>query len=98
MIKPGDYIGGIFINNNGYYLLKDKVTKIVSTKKATKVYSKKFYPFDLEDLEENTKEMEEAHDYILTKEEFKLTEPIEHHCNIWIDWANKHPDQVEGLI
>jgi len=103
MIKPGDYIGGIFkkTNNDGkeiYELIKTKVNKIISTSKATKVYSKAFYPLDLEDVEANTKDMEEADGYILTREVFQITEPIERHCTMWIDWANKHPDQVESLI
>ena len=103
MIKPGDYIGGIYTSTKDdgtkyYILVKSKVSKIVSSRKATKVYSNNFYPLDLEDIETNTKDMEEASGYILTKEAFKLTEPIERHCLMWIDWANKNPDKVDALI
>ena len=100
MIKVGDYIGGIFkkLDSNGnesYYLNESKVKRIVSTARGTKIYTDAFYPLDLEDIEANTLDMQEAQGYIITREVFLLTEQIRAHCEAWIQWANAHPGNVQ---
>ena len=102
-IKAGNYIGGIYKRNNSdgleYWKLVDsKVTKIVQNLKGTKIYSKNFYPLDLEDVELNTELMEKADGYILTREVFYLTDEIRNKCEKWIEWANNTPEKDVSIF
>lgn len=64
-IKVGDAIGML---NNGKWadgtedwkLLECPIKRITQTKRGTKVYSDRFYPLDLEDIESNTDIMQDA--------------------------------------
>lgn len=102
-IKVGNYIGGIYKMNNSdgskYWKLTDsKITKIVQNSKGTKIYSKHFYPLDLEDVELNTELMEKANKYILTGEVFYLTDEIRNKCERWIEWANDNPKKAVSIL
>lgn len=64
-IKVGDTIG--MLNNGkwadgteGWKLLECPIKRITQTKRGTKVYSDRFYPLDLEDIESNTDIMQDA--------------------------------------
>ena len=102
-IKAGNYIGGIYKRNNQdgseyWKLIDSKITKIVQNSKGTKIYSKNFYPLDLEDVELNTELMEKADGYILTREVFYLTNEIRNKCERWIKWANNNPEKAVSIF
>lgn len=82
----GDSVGGIYekIKPDGtkvWELLEDKINKVTETKKdGVKYYTKKhFRPLYAGDVDFNTMQMEEAigNGYILTREVFGLTAPIQ---------------------
>lgn len=102
-IKAGNYIGGIYKMNNPdgskyWKLTESKITKIVQNSKGTKIYSKRFYPLELEDVELNTELMEKADGYILTGEVFCLTDEIRNKCERWIKWANDNPEKAVSIL
>lgn len=102
-IKVGDYIGALYRKQapDGkqiWYLCDARVTKIVQNSRGTKVYSKRFYPIDLEDIETNTELMAEADGWILTREVMLLTPDVRAKCEAWVKWANDNPDKAVGLI
>lgn len=64
------------IGDDVWELIEDKINKITITKKNGRRYftRKKFYPLDAEEVDDNTKDMEECvgKGYIITKEVFGL--------------------------
>lgn len=101
-IKVGDTIG--MLNNGkwadgteGWKLLECPIKRITQTKRGTKVYSDRFYPLDLEDIESNTDIMQDAQGWIFTKEVMLLTPEIRAKCERWIEWANSNPGKVMPL-
>ena len=99
-MKVGEYLGGIYKRvlpdgKDEWYLLSGKITKIVSNTKGTKVYSKEFYPLDIEEIESNTNEMENAEGYIYTREVMLLSDSLRSRCERWIKWANDNPDKCK---
>lgn len=101
-IKVGDAIG--MLNNGkwadgteGWKLLECPIKRITQTKRGTKVYSDRFYPLDLEDIESNTDIMQDAQGWIFTKEVMLLTPEIRAKCERWIEWANSNPEKVMPL-
>ena len=56
------YITKTTTNNgsNRFKFLECKITKVVIGKKATKVYTKELYPFDIEEIEGNREMMEDG--------------------------------------
>lgn len=101
-IKVGDTIG--MLNNGkwadgteGWKLLECLIKRITQTKRGTKVYSDRFYPLDLEDIESNTDIMQDAQGWIFTKEVMLLTPEIRAKCERWIEWANSNPEKVMPL-
>lgn len=101
-IKVGDTIE--MLNNGkwadgteGWKLLECPIKRITQTKRGTKVYSDRFYPLDLEDIESNTDIMQDAQGWIFTKEVMLLTPEIRAKCERWIEWANSNPEKVMPL-
>ena len=74
-LNVGDSVGQINQTSSGEWkLYEDKINKITITKKHGRRYFTRsvFYPLDADDVDNNTKEMEESigQGYILTKEVF----------------------------
>ena len=59
-----------------------------------------FRPLDADDVDNNTKDMEESigKGYILTREVFGLNNKTGSYAERWIKWANENSDKVTGLI
>lgn len=77
MLNVGDYVGQINKDSSGVWkLYKDKINKITTTKKYGRRYFTKtvFYPLDADDVDNNTKDMEESigKGYIIVREVFGL--------------------------
>lgn len=90
-------------NNQEYWeLIEDKINKITITKKYGRRYftKSKFYPLDADDVDNNTKEMEESigKGYILTNEVFGLNEKTRPYAERWIEWANKNIDKAVSIL
>ena len=102
-MKVGEYIGGLYKKtlqdgSEIWELLEGKITKIVQNSRGTKVYSKRFYPIDKDEIEDNTELMADADGWILTREVMLLTPEIRSKCERWVQWANENPDKAVGLI
>lgn len=101
-MKVGDCIDGIYkIEKDGvseWKLCEGKITRIVQNSHGTKVYSKRFCPIEIEEIEDNTKIMSEAQGWINTREVVLLTPEIRSRCERWVEWANKNQDKAVGLI
>lgn len=76
MITPKNKIGYIRRLRNedkeSYKLIVAKVQKVVIGKKATKVYTKEFYPLDMEEIESNTRMIDTSRGFILLGEPFVI--------------------------
>lgn len=93
-LKPGDEIGGIYQKSDGtWYMDVCKVQKIVANSRGIKVYSKNFYPQEIEDLIFNT-EASSSEKYITVREVVIMTPNIKQRCERWVKWANKNPNKV----
>lgn len=101
-MKVGDYIGGLYptekYGKRFWQLCDSKITKIVQNSRGTKVYSKRFYPLDIEEIEDATKIMAEAKGCINTKDVVELTPELRLKCERWVEWANNNPDKAVDLI
>ena len=102
-MRVGDSIGGLYKKTlpdgkDVWALSEGVITKIVQNSRGTKVYSKRFYPIDKEEIEDNTALMEGADGWILTREVVLLTPEIRNKCERWVKWANENPDKAVGLI
>lgn len=103
MLNVGDYVGQIDKDSSGIWkLYKDKINKIITTKKYGRRYFTKtvFRPLDADDVDNNTKDMEESvgKGYIIVREVFGLNDMTESYAEGWIKLANENPDKVTGLI
>ena len=102
-MKVGEYIGGLYKRvlpdgKEEWVLHESKITKIVQNSKGTKVYSKGFYPLDVDEIESNTKIMEDADNYILVREVVLLNEIVRPKYERWLKWANENPDKVKSIL
>ena len=102
-LNVGDSVGQINKTATGEWkLYEDKINKITVTKKYGRRYFTKsvFYPLDADDVDDNTKDMEESIEqgYILTKEVFGLNEKTRSYAERWVKWANQNKDKAVGLI
>lgn len=105
-LNVGDSVGGIYKKSkNGedfWELIEDKINKITITKKYGRRYftKSKFYPLDADDVDNNTKEMEESigQGYIIVREVFGLNNNTRSYAERWIEWANENKDKAVGLI
>lgn len=101
----GDSVGMIRkVEKNGkefWQLVEDKINKITITKKAGRRYftKSKFYPLDADDIDSNTKLMEEAIDkgYIITREIFGLNNKTRPFAENWVQWANENMDKAVSI-
>ena len=102
-LNVGDSVGQINKTSAGEWkLYEDKINKITVTKKYGRRYftKSKFYPLDADDVDNNTKEMEESIGkcYIIVREVFGLNEKTRFHAERWVKWANENKDKAVGLI
>ena len=103
MLNVGDYVGQINKDSSGVWkLYKDKINKITTTKKYGRRYFTKtvFRPLDADDVDNNTKDMEESigQGYILTKEVFGLNKETRPYVERWIKWANENKDRAVSVL
>lgn len=102
-LNVGDSVGQINQTSSGEWkLYEDKINKITVTNKYGRRYFTRsvFYPLDADDVDNNTKDMEESigQGYIITKEVFGLNEKTKPYAEKWIKWANENKDKAVGLI
>lgn len=103
MLHVGGYVGQINQDSSGTWkLYKDKINKIIETKRYGRRYFTKtvFRPLDADEVDENTKDMEESigEGYIITKEVFGLNDRTRPYAERWVKWANENQDKATGLI
>lgn len=105
ILNIGDSVGGLYKREvdgkTVWELTEDKINKITVTKKHGRRYftRKVFLPLDADDVDNNTKEMEECvgKGYIITREVFGLNEITRPLAEKWVKWANENPEKVEGI-
>lgn len=101
-LNVGDSVGAIYKRNKGgqdyWELVEDQINKITLTKKYGRRYFTKsqFYPLDADDVDNNTKVMEESigQGYILTSEVFGLNDKTRSYAERWVKWANENMDKA----
>ena len=74
-----------------FKFIVEKVKRVNIGVKATKVYTKEFYPLDLEDLESNTEMIDTANGVIIVQEPFILKDGQEKYFQAVVDRWNKEP-------
>jgi threonyl-tRNA synthetase len=102
----GDFVGGIYKREKDgkefWVLIEDKINKIAITKKCGRRYytKSKFRPLDADDVDSNTKEMEEAVNkgYIITREVFGLNDITRPFAENWVKWANENMDKAVSVL
>ena len=77
MITPKDKIGYIWRKRydgekDEFKLIVAEVIKIIMTKKKTSVYTKEFYPFEMEEIESNTSFINKARGLVIVGEPFLI--------------------------
>ena len=102
-LNVGDAVGQINKTSAGEWkLYEDKINKITVTKKYGRRYFTRsvFYPLDADDVDNNTKEMEDSvgQGYIITKEVFGLNEKTRPYVKRWIKWANDNKDKAVSIL
>lgn len=105
ILNIGDSVGGLYKKTKDgkefWELTEDKINKITITKKHGRRYftRKVFLPLDADDVDDNTKQMEEAigKGYIITKEVFGLNDKTRPFAENWAKWANENPDKAVGI-
>lgn len=101
-LNVGDSVGAIYKRNKGgqdyWELVEDQINKITLTKKYGRRYFTKsqFYPLDADDVDNNTKVMEESigQGYIFTSEVFGLNDKTRSYAERWVKWANENMDKA----
>lgn len=101
-LNVGDSVGAIYKKTKDgkefWELVEDKINKITITKKYGRRYftRSKFYPLDADDIDSNTKIMEESigQGYIFTSEVFSLNDKTRPYAERWVEWANKNMDKA----
>lgn len=103
ILNVGDSVGGLYkrtVDGKPFWeLTEDKINKITITKKYGRRYftRKVFLPLNADDVDQNTKEMEECigKGYIITREIFGLNEITRPQAERWVKWANKNLETME---
>lgn len=106
ILNIGDSVGAIYKKSKDgkefWELVEDKINKITVTKKYGRRYCtrSKFYPLDADDIDNNTKQMEECigSGYIITKELFGLNDKTRPFAEKWVKWANENMDKAVGAV
>lgn len=97
MLQKREKDGKVF-----WRLIEDKITKIAITKTYSRRYftKSKFYPLDADDIDSNTKIMEESigKDWILTNEIFGLNDKTRPYAERWVKWANENIDKAVSVL
>lgn len=101
-----DSVGGIYKKSKDgkefWELVEDKINKITITKRYGRRYYTKsrFYPLDADDVDDNTKQMENAigKGYIIIKEIFGLNNKTRPFAEKWIKWANENMDKAVSIL
>ena len=96
--NAGDSIGCISKVQDKWKLIESKISRITQSVNGRKIYTKKFYPLEYDEVKENTETMIEADGYINTQEPVLLMPEVRRKCERWIEWANNNPDKAVGLI
>ena len=102
----GDSVGAIYKKSKDgkeyWELVEDKINKITITKRYGKRYytKSKFYPLDADDVDNYTKQMEEAigKGYIITREVFGLNDKTRPFAERWVAWANENMDKAVSIF
>ena len=103
MLRVKDSVGAIYKRTKDgkeeWYLCEDKINKIVENGKGRRYYTKsKFHPLDADDVDEDTKILEEAEGYILTRTVFGLNEITRPKAENWVKWANENMDKAVSVM
>ena len=87
------YISRTYIENNipHFKFIVAKVKSVRFYAKATKVYTKEFYPLDLEDLESTTEMIDTAKGILIVQEPFILKDGEEKYFQSVVDKWNEEP-------
>lgn len=101
----GDSLGAIYKKSRDgkeyWELVEDKINKIAITKRRGRTYytKKKWLPLDADDVDSNTKQMEEAigKGYIIVREVFGLNEKTRPFAENWVKWANENMDKAVSI-
>jgi hypothetical protein len=110
MVKIGDnicYIRKIYERlDNGegtpslaYDLVVDRITSVAERKSGVKLYSKRFAPFDFEDVASNTKMLRECPNIILVQEPFLDVDNLKKRAENWIllrGWEHQEEEWLNG--
>ena len=103
-LNVGDSVGQLYDNQTtgNWELVEDKINKITITKKYGRRYftKSKFYPLDADDVDNNTKDMEESigQGYIIVREVFGLNDKTRSCAERWIKWANENKDKAVSVL
>lgn len=106
-LRTGDSVAGLYKSTKSdgsecWNLVEDKITKVIQTQKeGWKYYTKsKFRPLYAEDVDSNTKMMEDAvgKGYIITREVFGLNDITKPFAERWMAWANENLDKAVSLL
>ena len=76
-----------------FKFIESKVKSIYMGKKGTRVYTERFIPLDLEELESNTKYIikdGKPTSIMLVSEPFITTDEYSEHCRKTVDYWNEH--------
>lgn len=97
-VEVGNSVGMIikFLDPPKYELRECKVTSIRITKQGTKVYAPKcFRPIFYDEIEFNTKWMNQNKNIVLVREPVLLNDEIRERMNRWCDWATDHYNELD---
>lgn len=105
ILSVGESVGGLYkrtVDGKEFWeLIEDKIDRITNTKKYGRRYftRKVFYPLNADDVDQNTKEMEECvgKGYIVTNEVFGLNDITRLKAEKWVKYANENPENVEAV-
>lgn len=71
-----------------FKFVEDTFTRRISSH-SDRVYSKRFYPLDYEEIVDNANMMKKNPSLILVQEPFLLDDELRDKVTRWVDWANK---------
>ena len=78
-------------NSSSFKFIVAKIKRVNIGVKSTKVYTKEFYPFDLEDLESTTEMIDTSKGIIIVQEPFILKDDEEEYFQAVVDKWNEEP-------
>ena len=96
MITTKDKIGYISRRTDhdsgkeSFKFIESKIERITLGKTKNTIYTDKFYPLDLEDVESNTEMISGDSKLMLVTEPFVTTPEYSEHCKRTVDYWNEH--------